>query len=114
MGKRLDFGGFHWFVGLGLRLIYALFRLNPHVVHNKIANIAFFFALALFRPLCFIFGMNNQENALAAMILEEIKSCVRSQPEKAQQLSESYKTLCAAYEIRIRTEKEEHGGAGRG
>ena len=48
------------------------------------------------------------------MILEEIKSCVRSQPEKAQQLSEAYKTLCAAYEIRIRTEKAEHGGASRG
>lgn len=55
--------------------------------------------------------MNNQENALAAMILEEIKSCVRSQPEKAQKLSEAYKTLCAAYEIRIRAEKAEHGGA---
>jgi len=55
--------------------------------------------------------MNHQENALAAMILEEIKSCLRSHPEKAQQLSEAYKTLCAAYEIRIRTEKAEHGGA---
>ena len=69
----------------------------------------FFFALALFCRLCFICGMNNQENALAAMILEEIKSCVRSQPEKAQQLSDAYKTLCAAYEIRIRAEKVEHG-----
>lgn len=55
--------------------------------------------------------MNHQENALAAMILEEIKSCVRTQPEKAQQLSDAYKTLCAAYEIRIRAEKAEHGGA---
>ena len=55
--------------------------------------------------------MNNQENALAAMILEEIKSCVRSQPEKAQQLSDAYKTLCAAYEIRIRAEKAEHDRA---
>ena len=86
------------------------FNAYPHIVHNN-RN---FFALALFRRLCFICGMNNQENALAAMILEEIKSCVRSQPEKAQQLSEAYKTLCAAYEIRIRTEKAEHGGAGRG
>jgi hypothetical protein len=57
--------------------------------------------------------MNHQENALAAMILEEIKSCVRTQPEKAQQLSDAYKTLCAAYEIRIRAEKAEHGGAER-
>ena len=57
--------------------------------------------------------MNHQENALASMILEEIKNCMRLHPEKAQQLSEAYKTLCAAYEIRIRTEKAEHGGAGR-
>ena len=107
----MHFGGFHWFVGLGLRLIYALFRLNPHAVHNKNCKYRTFFALALFRRLCFVCGMNNQENALAAMILEEIKSCIRSQPEKAQQLSDAYKTLCAAYEIRIRAEKAEHDRA---
>ena len=89
------------------------FKAYPQVVHIKVVKNAFFYALANFRRLCFILGMNNQENALAAMILEEIKSCVRTQPEKAQQLSDAYKTLCAAYEIRIRAEKAEHGGAGR-
>jgi hypothetical protein len=48
--------------------------------------------------------MNSQENALAAKILQEIESCMRLDPEKAKHLSEAYKTLCAAYEIRVRAE----------
>ena len=48
--------------------------------------------------------MNSQENALASMLLEEIKACARAMPEKARELSEAYKTLCAAYEIRVRAE----------
>ena len=54
-GKVVFDDGFHWFVGLGLRLIYALFRLNPHVVHNKIANIAFFSPLPFF-ALCALYS----------------------------------------------------------
>ena len=51
--------------------------------------------------------MNSQENALATLLLEEIRVCARTMPEKARDLSEAYKTLCAAYEIRVRAEKEE-------
>jgi len=51
--------------------------------------------------------MNSQENALAALLLEEIRACARTMPAKARDLSEAYKTLCAAYEIRVRAEKEE-------
>jgi len=48
--------------------------------------------------------MNHQENALATALIEEIKSCARIDPEKALKLSEAYRTLCAAYEIRRRAE----------
>lgn len=51
--------------------------------------------------------MNSQENALAADLLQEIKNCARLEPEKARQLSDAYKNLCAAYEIRVRAEKLE-------
>jgi len=53
--------------------------------------------------------MNSQENALASMLLQEIKNCARLEPEKARQLSDAYKNLCAAYEIRVRAEKLERG-----
>ncbi len=53
--------------------------------------------------------MNSQENAIAADLLQEIKVCARQQPEKARVLSEVYKTLCAAYELRVRAEQLERG-----
>ena len=51
--------------------------------------------------------MNSKENALAQAILDEMMNCARIQPEKARELSEAYKNLCAAYEIRVRAEKED-------
>jgi len=51
--------------------------------------------------------MNHKENALAAELLDLIQHCARTEPQKARELSEAYKNLCAAYEIRVRAEKEE-------
>jgi hypothetical protein len=48
--------------------------------------------------------MNSKENAVAAELLDLIQHCARTEPEKARQLSEAYKALCAAFEIRVRAE----------
>lgn len=45
------------------------------------------------------------------MILDEIKNCMRVEPEKAKQLSDAYRTLCAAYELRVRAENVENRGS---
>jgi len=51
--------------------------------------------------------MNGKENALAAELLDMIQHCARTEPEKALQLSEAYKNLCAAFEIRVRAENDD-------
>ena len=53
--------------------------------------------------------MNAKENALAAELLDLIQHCARTEPAKALQLSEAYKNLCAAFEIRVRAEEVQDG-----